>query len=111
MPLFAVIGLDHPSRSAELRLAHQAAHRAYVVGNDAGIALVGPLLDAERGLCGSFYLFEAETEDEVRAWLQQEPYVQGDVYESLIIRRFEVGKSRLPVQDWPMLASPSPHAD
>ena len=84
MPLFAVIGLDHPSRSAELRLAHQAAHRAYVVGNDAGIALVGPLLDAERGLCGSFYLFEAET---------------------------EVGKSRLPVQDWPMLASPSPHAD
>lgn len=102
MPLFAAIGLDHPPHSMEKRLAFRTEHRAYVVGNDRDIVLASPLLDGEGNQNGSFYLFEAESEQQVRDWLADEPFFQADVYQDVIIRRFVPGKNSLPLQDWPM---------
>ena len=45
MPLFAVIGLDHPPRAMAKGDAVRPEHRAYVVSQDAPIRLVGVLLD------------------------------------------------------------------
>lgn len=101
MPLFAVIGLDHPPHSMKLRDAHRADHRTYVWRHDERIRLVGPLLDAEGNQSGSFYIFEADTEADVRAWLENEPFVKAGVYRDLVIRRFVVGMNRLTPQDWP----------
>jgi len=102
MPLFAVVGLDDPSHSAERRLEHRDAHRAYVVTNDAPIAFVGPMIGEDGLPCGSFYVFQAENETAVREWLSQEPYVRAEVYASLVVRPFELGMNRLQPQDWPM---------
>lgn len=105
MPLFAAICLDHPPHSGDLRDKFRDPHRAYVVANDAPIRLVGPLLDDAGNQCASFYLFEAATAQDVRDWLAEEPFVQGGVYQDVIVREFFLGKNDLPLQDWPQAAS------
>jgi ketosteroid isomerase-like protein/uncharacterized protein YciI len=105
MPLFAVIGLDHPPHSMDKRNAVRAEHRSYVLGHAEPIALVGPFLDEAGNQCGSFYIFDAKDEQEIRDWLKSEPFCTTDVYRDVIIRRFEPGMNRLPVQDWPNLTA------
>ena len=104
MPLFVVIGLDHPPNSMALRDAARAEHRAYVLENDAAVRQAGAFLDEAGGQCGSFYLFEADDEQQVRAWLQAEPFVRAGVYAEVIVRRYLPGLSRLAPQDWPARA-------
>lgn len=87
-----------------LRDVHRTAHRAYVRAKDALIRLVGPFLDDEYNQSGSFYIFEADSEDTVRAWLAGEPFVAAGVYRDIIVRRFETGMNRIEEQDWPSLA-------
>ena len=101
MPLFAVIGLDYPPHAMERRDAVRDAHRAYVLGNDEPIAFVGVCLDDDDNQCASLYVFEAESEQQVRDWLAEEPFVREGVYEQIIVRRFMPGLNRLPQQDWP----------
>jgi uncharacterized protein YciI len=101
MPLFAVMGLDHPPHSMDRRLAARDAHRAYVVANDDPIAFVGVCMDDEGNQCASLYVFEAENEQQVRDWLDREPFVQGGVYGQIVVRPFMLGLNRLPQQDWP----------
>ncbi len=102
MPLFAAIALDTGTDSLERRAAHRDAHRAYVWGNDAPIRLVGPFLDDDGNQSGSFYIFEAESADEVHAWLDAEPFAREGVYGQIIVRRFETGLNRIAEQDWPV---------
>lgn len=105
MPLYAAICLDHPPHSGEKRDEFRVAHREYVVANDAGIKLVGPLLDGDGNQCASFYVFEADSAADVEHWLAQEPFVREGVYRDVIVREFFVGKNGLPLQDWPMAGS------
>jgi uncharacterized protein YciI len=102
MPLFAVVGLDEPSHSAERRLAWRDAHRAYVLTHDDAIAFVGPMIGEDGLPCGSLYVFQAESEQAVRDWLSREPYAKAGLYASLVVRPFELGMNRLQPQDWPM---------
>jgi uncharacterized protein YciI len=103
MKLFLAIAFDHDPNSFELRDKHRDEHRVYVRSNDRAIRLVGPMLDDDNGQRGSFYVFEAESADEVRAWFEKEPFYRGGVYRELIIRAFFVGKNELPMQGWPDL--------
>ena len=101
MPLYAVIGLDHPPHSMAKRNSVRQEHRQFVIDNDEVVSLTGPFLDEQGNQCGSFYIFEAENEQEVRDWLDREPFVAAGVYKELIIRRFQVGMNRLPSRAWP----------
>lgn len=101
MTLYAAICLDHLPHSGDKRDEFRLRHREYVVANDAPIRLVGPLLDDAGNQCASFYLFETESAQDVRDWLDKEPFVQGGVYRDVLIREFFVGKNTLPPQDWP----------
>lgn len=105
MPLFAAICLDHPPHSGERRDEFRGPHRSYVRANDASIRLVGPLLDEAGNQCASFYLFEADSAQEVQDWLAAEPFVREGVYRDVIVREFFVGKNDLAQQDWPDAAS------
>jgi uncharacterized protein YciI len=100
MPLFAVIGLDHSPNSMDKRDAVRTEHRAYVMDNAEDIEFVAVMLDDAGNQCGSMYIFEAESEDAVRAWLAKEPFVSTGVYERLEVRRVMTGVNRLPRQDW-----------
>jgi len=103
MPLFALIGLDHPPHAMARRDAVRTDHRRYVLSNEATIALVGPFVDDDGNQCGSFYIFDAESDQQVRDWLANEPFIQEGVYADVIIRRFELGMNRLQAQNWPVL--------
>ena len=102
MPLYAVIGLDHPPHAMDRRDAARGPHREYVVANDGPIAFVGVMTDDDGNQCGSLYVFEAESEQQVRDWLAAEPFVAAGVYRDVIVRNFMVGVNRLPQQDWPV---------
>jgi len=100
MPLFAVIGLDLPDALSK-RNAGLPAHRAYLKAHDERMLLVGPLRDDNGNSCGSLYVFEAASANEIQEWLSREPFFKAGVYDSLLIRRFEPVMSRLPLRDWP----------
>ena len=100
MPLFAVIGLDNPPDSTSKRRAGLAEHRAYLKAHDDRMLLVGPLRDEGGNSCGSLYVFEAESPNEIQQWLSQEPFFKSGVYGSLVIRRFDPVMCRMPLRDW-----------
>jgi uncharacterized protein len=100
MPLYVVIGVDKLPDSHCRRSALLPQHRAYLEANDDRIALVGPMRDASGRSCGSVYIFEAQSPEEIDEWLRHEPFVQAGVYDNLLIRRFDPVMSRLPMRDW-----------
>ncbi len=99
MSLFAVIGLDRPD-SLSKRNAALPAHRAYLKSHDERMLLVGPLRDKSGNSCGSLYVFEAASSDEIQKWLSLEPFFKAGVYDTLLIRRFDPVMTRLPLRDW-----------
>jgi uncharacterized protein len=111
MPLFAVIGLDHPPHDMVRRRASQTDHRRYVLHHDAPIALTGAMLDDAGAQCGSIYLFEAESEQQVRDWFEREPFFKAGLYKDFVIRRFLLGRSLLQTQDWGMSKADLDRAD
>lgn len=100
MAHFLVFARDPAPHAMALRDALRAGHRGYVLENDSPIRLAGAMRDAQDNQCGSIYSFEAESEDEVRAWLQAEPFVDGGVYERIEIVRWTPALNRLPPADW-----------
>jgi uncharacterized protein YciI len=99
MQLFVVIGLDDRPGSIQKRNENRPAHGAYVRANDAPIRLVGPMFDDDGEINGSLYIFEAGSADEIRAWLEPEPFHRAGVYRELIIRPFEVRRNQLPLRE------------
>jgi uncharacterized protein YciI len=99
MPLFVVVGLDHPPHAMPQRDAVRTEHRAYVKANDAPIRLAAAMVHGE-DQCGSLYIFEAESEGEVRRWLATEPFVATNVYRDLVVREIRLAHQLLPPKDW-----------
>ena len=91
MPVYAVIGLDRRPTNDQARETHRAAHRAYVTGHLDPLQCAGAMLDGDGSQCGSLYIFEADSADQVRQWLAAEPFVANGIYETLAVREIEVG--------------------
>jgi uncharacterized protein YciI len=105
MPLFAVIGLDHPPHAMDRRDAVRAEHRAYVKDKDGPIRLAAVLVDDGGNQCGTLYLFEAANQGQVRDWLSEEPFVVGDVYRDVVVREVNLAHQLLPQKFWKALSS------
>lgn len=103
MPYFSVIGLDQPPHAMTLRDSVRQQHRRYVADNEAPVKFVGPFLDEAGNQCGSLYIFEADSQEFIEHWLENEPFVRAGVYASLTIQRFQLGKNQLPPRN---LAAP-----
>jgi uncharacterized protein YciI len=104
MPLFAVIGLDHPPHAMDRRDPLRAEHRTYVKDNDAPIRLAAVLVDDDANQCGTLYLFEAANQGQVREWLANEPFVVGDVYRDLVVREVNLAHQMLPLKSWKVVS-------
>lgn len=100
MAYFIVVGLDHPPHSMALREAHRGDHRDHVLRHDADIRLAGAVVDDAGNQAGSIYVFEADSADQVRDWLAQEPFVKQGVYRDLQVLRWTPVLNRLPAADW-----------
>lgn len=100
MPMFVVIGLDHPPHSMALRDKIRMVHRAYVKGHDEKLRLASVMRDAEGNQKGTILYFEADSIDEVRAWVAAEPFCQAGVYKELHIAEVGTAINRIPLIGW-----------
>ncbi|GAA5785434.1 YciI family protein [Chitiniphilus shinanonensis] len=96
MPLYAIIGTDHPgslSNRLSVRLAHLA--RLDALKQEGRLVLAGPFpaVDAvdpgAAGFSGSLIVAEFESLDAARAWADADPYCAAGVYESVSVKPFK----------------------
>jgi uncharacterized protein YciI len=93
---FLVIGRDGTDEKAlERRLAVREAHIA--LGDkmrDVGKMLYGAaILDEQNKMIGSVLICEFDSRAELDRWLEQEPYVTGNVWHQIEIQNCKVGPS------------------
>ena len=90
---FLVIGLDGTDSEAPARRA--AARPAHIARGDellhAGALWYGAAIVDENGrMKGSMYFVDFPSETDMRAWLADEPYVQGDVWRTIEVHTCSV---------------------
>ena len=79
------------NRRTEVREAHIALGDTL---RDSGNLLYGvAMLNSEGQMCGSMLVADFETRDDLEAWLAEEPYVTGKVWERVEIIPCKVGPS------------------
>lgn len=100
MPQFLVFATDHPPHAMKVRDSVRPEHRTYVLDNDRKITLASAIFDDGGNQCGSIYSFSAESADEVKAWLDAEPFVQAGVYADIQIVRWNPALNRLNKREW-----------
>ncbi|MCB8881515.1 YciI family protein [Acidisoma cellulosilytica] len=87
--LFAIHCLDKPD-GLEKRLAHHAAHRAYLQEGHAHLVVAGPLVsDDGETMIGSLFLVEVPSRAAAEAFNAQDPFVKEGIWGQVIIRRFD----------------------
>jgi uncharacterized protein YciI len=80
MPLYALIGFDHPPHSMPLRDEFRAEHRSFALENDQGTRLTGAMFDAQGNQCGTLTICEAASAQQVRELYRMEPFYRNNVY-------------------------------
>lgn len=80
---------DHPE-STTLRVEHKPPHLRYIESILDHILVAGPLYDsASKEQNGSFYVFDVDTEEEVRAFLQNDPYHNAGIFTEVTLQPFQ----------------------
>lgn len=74
-------------RMAARPLHFEGAGKLKEAGN---FILGGAMLDEERRMNGSIMILQFETEDEMKNWFDNEPYVTGKVWQQIEIKPFKV---------------------
>ena len=84
-PCYVVHAMDRPG-SAELRAATRDAHVRWLV-ESGRCRRAGPLGPAGGGdaRVGSLLLVNADSADELRAWLEDDPYARAGLFESVTV--------------------------
>lgn len=101
MPLFAVIGFDHPPHSMALRDQFRVEHRAFALENDRMTRLAGALFDADGNQCGTLKIFEADSAEAVRELYRTEPFFVNNVYKEFHVVEWRLALNRFePTGGW-----------
>ncbi|MFD1194490.1 YciI family protein [Seohaeicola saemankumensis] len=80
--------LDHAG-ALDRRLAHYAAHKAYLSNPSVKIVISGPLLaDDEETMIGSMFLVDADSLAQVEAFHRNDPFHAAGIWETVSIRPF-----------------------
>jgi uncharacterized protein len=93
MALYCIHAEDHP-HSADLRLTHYDAHRAYLeTATVHGIVIhaSGPLVDEDGiHMIGSLFIMEAADEGRVATFNAADPFAKAGLWASVRIHRFHM---------------------
>jgi uncharacterized protein len=85
---FTIHCLDKQGAVQE-RLANYEAHKAYLGKSPVRIVISGPLLASDHEtMIGSFFLVEAETQAEVQAFHDADPFKKAGIWERVSIHPF-----------------------
>lgn len=91
MPLFVMIGWDGPD-GAKRRDRHREQHVSHIhaLDREGRIAFAGPIRnDSNDQSVGAVIVLEAKSLEEARATVDRDPYVSGDVFESVTLSPFK----------------------
>ncbi len=90
MALFHVMALDKPG-ALDLRLENRAAHLEWAKAAGDTVRMAGPLLaDDGESFIGSVFLIEAESEETLKAFQADDPYVKAGLFQTVDIRPFKL---------------------
>lgn len=100
--LFCFYNLDRAG-SGKLRQTLRPQHLDYLRAVADRIAFAGPLQEEDGSVVGSLLVIDFPDRAAAEAWLRDEPFTKGGVYDSVSIRGF--------VNRWPQKAGfPEPHS-
>ena len=60
-------------------------HRAYLSTNPIKTLISGPLTDKEGNMNGSFFMVEADNEEEIRVFQRNDPIFKANIWDEIII--------------------------
>ena len=90
MANFALICLDVKDGLA-LRMSVREAHLAYIRTLAPGfLKVAGPFLDESGQMCGSLFIFEADSAEAIDTYLAKDPYVLSGLFASIEVRPWRV---------------------
>jgi uncharacterized protein YciI len=94
--LFLVLRKDKPG-CIDLRLTHYAAHLDYLGPFAEKLVVGGPTLGggtgtADQDMTGSFLIMQADSWDEVEAFVANDPFTKAGLFATTIIERWKHGK-------------------
>ncbi|TCK32579.1 hypothetical protein B0G84_8393 [Paraburkholderia sp. BL8N3] len=85
---FTVYCLDHPNM-VERRLENYDAHKAYLQTAPVKTLISGPLTMPDgQTMIGSFFLYEADSIEEIEAFVGGDPFNQAGIWNTVDIRPF-----------------------
>ena len=87
--LYAINCRDKPN-SKEKRMAGLEAHLAHMDEVFDRVSIACPLLDEGGGFVGSMLVISASDVDDARAFIEEDPYYNADIWESIQIDRVGV---------------------
>lgn len=80
---FLVICMDGP-KTPSLRLKHLEGHLIHIETHNDRYRVAGPMRkEAQSDIIGSFFLIEAEDEQDARAMMSGDPYISSGMYETV----------------------------
>lgn len=89
MNLYIVYRFDRQDgRAPAIRAETRPLHRQYMDQFAARVRLGGPILDAEGQSCGGLMLIEAESQEEVRAIVEADPFEKAGLSARIDIHPF-----------------------
>jgi uncharacterized protein YciI len=92
VPFYCVYGVDKQG-VAELRAHLRPEHRERLRHHDEPVAVRvgGPLTDAHGKMIGTMLVVEAEHRSQVERYMEGDPYVMANLFDTLIISGFNWG--------------------
>jgi uncharacterized protein YciI len=92
VPYFCVYGVDRQG-VAELRAHLRPEHRERLRCHDepVSVRIGGPLTDATGKMIGTMLVVEAEHRSQVEIYMEGDPYVRANLFDTLIISGFNWG--------------------
>ena len=93
MPQYLIIAEDgHDENALERRMTARPSHLENATRLKASNQFIigGAVLNDQEKMTGSVMIMDFESEQELHKWLEEEPYVNGDVWKKITVKRFKV---------------------
>ncbi len=91
--LFALVAYDRPNSVAR-RLEIRPYHLKFLDTLGDQLVLAGPFLDDKGDMVGSIVVVEAETLDAAREIFGRDPFMQGNLFDSVTIKPWRLGVNK-----------------
>jgi len=80
--------IDGP-KTAPLRSKHLFSHLDHIEAHNEKYRVAGPMRRSPDGeIFGSFFIIEADSEEEAWTFMKGDPYISSDMYETVIVNHF-----------------------